>query len=219
MGRAHAVLGEAVLDLVLGLGEVDVDRQLALRRELGDPAQRLLADGVDRVRRQRRLISAPSDASATVEARGARLPRIARRPRRRASISGAPIVARRPASRTARAVASGCQYMSQKRAVPVRIISSAGEPRPPVDVLALELRLDRPDLLLQPAHQRQVAAVAAEQGHRRVGVAVDRARRSAPRPPRRSSRRRARARPRARAPRSRPPRSAARPPPRRASRS
>ena len=36
---------------------------------------------------------------------------------------GAPIVARTPASATARAVASGCQYMSQKRVVPERIIS------------------------------------------------------------------------------------------------
>ena len=36
---------------------------------------------------------------------------------------GAPIVARSPASATARAVASGCQYMSQKRVVPERIIS------------------------------------------------------------------------------------------------
>ena len=38
--------------------------------------------------------------------------------------SGPPTVALRPASRTAREVASGCQYMSQKRVVPVRIIST-----------------------------------------------------------------------------------------------
>ena len=40
------------------------------------------------------------------------------------SMSGAPIVARSPASATARAVAAGCQYMSQKRTVPPRIIST-----------------------------------------------------------------------------------------------
>ena len=49
----------------------------------------------------------------------------------------------------------------------------AGQARPPVDVLGIELRLDRPDLLPQPPHQRQVAAVAAEERHRGVGVAVD----------------------------------------------
>ncbi len=40
------------------------------------------------------------------------------------SISGAPITARSPASATARAVAPGCQYMSQNPTVPVRIISA-----------------------------------------------------------------------------------------------
>ena len=35
-----------------------------------------------------------------------------------------PIAARIPASATARAAAAGCQYMSQKRTVPVRIIST-----------------------------------------------------------------------------------------------
>ena len=88
-----------------------------------------------------------------------------------------------PASATARAVASGCQYMSQKRVVPVRIISSAGEPRAPVDVLGVELRLDRPDPLSQPGHQRQVAAAAAEERHRRVGVAVDAAAATSGAPP------------------------------------
>ena len=39
------------------------------------------------------------------------------------SISGAATVARRPASLTARAAASGCQYMSQNRTVPVCTIS------------------------------------------------------------------------------------------------
>src|SRR5262249_12319605 len=43
----------------------------------------------------------------------------------------------------------------------------------PVDILLVELRLDRPDLLLQPSHKRQVAAVAAEERHRRMGVAID----------------------------------------------
>ena len=51
----------------------------------------------------------------------------------------------------------------------------AGEPRAPVDVVVLHPLLDRPDVLGQPLHQRQVVGEAAKQGHRRVGVAVDEA--------------------------------------------
>ena len=47
-----------------------------------------------------------------------------------ASKSGAPIAARMPAASTARAVASGCQYMSQKRVVPLRIISAQARRAP-----------------------------------------------------------------------------------------
>ena len=83
----------------------------------------LLADRVDRVRgeggrdRRRRARRA---RSRLAQRRRAASPR--RRRRRRTAAP--PIVARRPASATARAVASGCQYMSQKRVVPVRIIST-----------------------------------------------------------------------------------------------
>src|SRR5262249_35463974 len=90
-----------------------------------------------------------------------------------------------PASSMARAVASGRQYMSQKRATPPRIISAQASRAPPAhhpgaaarpapeDVLGPDLAPDGPDLLLEPAHQRRVAAVTAEERHRRVGVAVD----------------------------------------------
>ena len=46
---ARSVLGEASLDLGHGLGEVDLHGNQVLLSELGDPAQRLLADRVDRV--------------------------------------------------------------------------------------------------------------------------------------------------------------------------
>ncbi len=49
----------------------------------------------------------------------------------------------------------------------------AGQAGAPVDVLGGQLRLGRPDVTLQPLHQRQVVGVAAEEGHRRVRVAVD----------------------------------------------
>ena len=40
-----------------------------------------------------------------------------------------------------------------------------------------QLRFQRPDPFLQPAHQRQVVADAAQQGHRRVRVHIDESRR------------------------------------------
>lgn len=38
------------------------------------------------------------------------------------------------------------------------------------------LGLHRPDVVLQPLHQRQVVSIAAEEGHRRMGMRVDEAR-------------------------------------------
>ena len=85
--------------------------------------------------------------------------------------------------------------MSQKRTVPGRDHLQAGEPRAPVDVLGARAALGRPDVALEPLHQRQVVGVAAKQGHRRVGVAVDQARDERQRRRRRSPRRPAAARP------------------------
>ena len=93
------------------------------------------------------------------------------------SISGAATVARIPASATARAAAGAMPVHVPEAHGPGPDHLEAREPRPPVDVLGFELPLDRPDLLLEPAHQRQVVAVAAEQRHRGVGVAVDQRRR------------------------------------------
>ena len=38
------------------------------------------------------------------------------------------------------------------------------------------LGLHRPDVVLQPLHQGQVVPIAAEEGHRRMGMRVDEAR-------------------------------------------
>ena len=127
-GGAQAVGGDALLDLLLGLGEVDLDRQPALGAELGDPAQRVLADRVDRVRGEGGGDRRP-EPGQLLEAAQRRLAACASASPSRSN-SGAPIVARRPASATARAVASGCQYMSQKRVVPVRIISAQASRAP-----------------------------------------------------------------------------------------
>ena len=48
----------------------------------------------------------------------------------------------------------------------------ARELRAPVDVLGLDLRLPRPDRLLEPRLQRHVVRVAPEERHRGVGVRV-----------------------------------------------
>ena len=74
-------------------------------------------------------------ASAT----STRSPQASRTPRLRiglqrglgpASISDVATVARNLASRTARPAASGCQYMSYKRTVPLRTISRQASPAP-----------------------------------------------------------------------------------------
>ena len=86
-GGAHAVGGDAVLDLLLGLGEVDLDRQPALGAELGDPAQRVLADRVDRVRGEGGRDRRPEPVQV-LEAAQRRLPHPA--PRRRRGRTAAP---------------------------------------------------------------------------------------------------------------------------------
>ena len=150
-----------------------MDRDLALGAELGDPAQRSLADHVDRVRGERGGDRRP-EAAEVLEAAQRRLPHprgvaVAveqRRPDRRphAGIGDGPRGRLRLPVHVPEAGGAGAGHLG------------AGQPRPPVDVLGVELRLDRPDPLFQPGHQRQVAAAAAKQRHRRVGVAVDQGR-------------------------------------------
>ncbi len=162
--------GEAVLDLPLGLGEVDLDRQVALGAELADPAQRLLADRVDRVRGEGGgdLRAVPGERARGCEGGLAQLLRAAVEVEERgADRRPDPGVADRTRGRlwvpvhVPEAGGAAAQHLG------------AGEASAPVDVLDGELRLDRPDLLFQPRHQRQVAAGTAEERHRRVGVAVD----------------------------------------------
>ena len=170
-GGADAVGGDAVAHLLLGLGEVDVDRQPALGGDLRGPAQQRLAGDVDRVRGERRPDPERLELLLQAEVLDRRrldLGDLLAEPEERPAD-------RRPQARVA-------DRARGRLRVPVHVPEvarpgadhlDAGEPRAPVDVLGLELRLDRPDLLLQPAHQRQVAAVAAEERHRRVRVPVD----------------------------------------------
>ncbi len=49
----------------------------------------------------------------------------------------------------------------------------AAELHPPMDILGRQLRLQGPDLLLQPRHQLHVVGVTPKEGHGQVGVGVD----------------------------------------------
>jgi hypothetical protein len=169
-GRPAAVFAEAVVDLRLRLREVDLDRRSRLGRELGEEGERLFADHVDRVRGERR-----GDRAAEP---GQQLEALARLGLR--ALRVAALVEHRRADRRPHPGVGDCTRGRLR--LPVHVPEAggagadhlqAGEPRAPVDVVGLELRLDRPDPLFQPGHQRQVAAGAAEEGHRGVGVAVD----------------------------------------------
>ena len=50
------------------------------------------------------------------------------------------------------------------------------EPRPKVDILPVELRLERPYLFGEPRHQRHIVGIASHQAHRNMVVQVDEAR-------------------------------------------
>jgi hypothetical protein len=169
-GRAQAVSLDALPHLVLGLGEVDVDRDPALSCAFGGPTQQPFADRVDRVGRQGGIDLRAIAGQLVEVAQGALLHRL------RLAVG----VEERTAD--SRAQAGVGDRARCGRRVPVHVPEArgagadhlqAGQAGGPVDVVGFELGLDRPDHLLQPAHQRQVAAVAAEKRHRRVGVAVE----------------------------------------------
>ena len=87
-----------------------------------------------------------------------------------------PIAARMPASSAARAAASGKKYMSLKQVTPPRSISAQASSVPScTNAGDTMLRLDRPDVVAQPVHQRAVVGQAAHQRHRRVRMQVDEA--------------------------------------------
>jgi len=62
--------------------------------------------------------------------------------------------------------------MSQKRTVPLRIISQHARRVPQVHRVVGQAFFRRPDLVAEPGHEREVSAVAAHQRHGGVRVAV-----------------------------------------------
>ena len=175
LDRADAVGGDAAVDLALGLGDVDLNRDAEPVRLAADPLQRRRRDRVDRMRSQRGRDQVTADLVELGEAgdRGS------------LQVIGAGRVAavdqRRPDGRPQAGVGDGARH---RTGLPVHVPEAhgagadhldAGEPRPPVDVRGGQLRLGRPDVPLQPLHQGQVVGVAAEERHRGVGMAVDEA--------------------------------------------
>ena len=172
-GWALAVVAKAVAHLALGLGEMDLDRDVELRAALGDPAKRVLGDRVDRVRGEGAVDAV--DAVQLVEALERVLakpaaPHVAGVDQRRPDRRSQPRVGHRPRGRR------GLPVHVPEAHRPAADHLDARQPRPPVDVVGVELGLGGPDLGLQPVHQRQVVAVAAKERHRRVRVGVDEAR-------------------------------------------
>ena len=99
-----------------GSGSAASPRPPARRSSAATPRRRCRSHAEQATGPRRRRM--PARASIVPSAASRRSP-----PSMPDSISGPPITARSPASQAARAVSAGCQYMSQKRAVPVRAIS------------------------------------------------------------------------------------------------
>ena len=154
---------------------MDVDRKAPRLGGLGHPPKGRLADGVDRVRGQRRLdqLGGLPDLLQAALGRLAEL-RLAGR---------VPDIDQRGADRRPNpGVLDGTRDRPRS---PVHVPKPhrpaahhlyAGEPRSPVHVLVVDARFDRPDHPLEPLHEGHVVAVASEQRHRRVRVPVDQAR-------------------------------------------
>ena len=169
------VRGHAILHLAFGLREMDVHADVTLRRQVGNPMQRLLADQVDGVRPQRGRdagtgVGEGIERPLGVGAQGIRL-------------AGVEAVDERECDR--RADAGVLDGAADGFGLPVHVPEphrpradhlDAREARAPVHVVGGELGLGGPDPVLEPRHQWKVVAVAAHQGHRRVRVAVDQAR-------------------------------------------
>ncbi len=168
-----AELAEAVLDLLSGLGDVNVDADLRLASGLDDPAKEMVRAGVGRMRPEHRDQQAPASVTPLPRELDGRL-------------QASPGVGEKPEqdARDVRPDAAVNHRTGGRLEVVVHVVEAGDAPadhlhdpqhRAPVDVLLLQLHLQRPDALLQPGLQRHVVGVAAQQRHRTVRVRVDEA--------------------------------------------
>ena len=175
--RPHAVGGQALVDLVVRLVDVDVYRQIELGAVGGHLLQGRIAGRVGRVRRQaegdQRIVA---DAVAQAEA----LLQVAVRV---GSVGGGEIdhdeaggdALMRRQGRLDRRAGEEIHVVEAGDAALQHL--DAGQPGAVLDELGRRpFRLGRPDVFLQPGHQRQIVGEAAQQAHRGVGVQVDQAR-------------------------------------------
>ena len=174
--RAPAILCDAIIDLLLGLGEVDVDPDPLFSRESGAPAEAFRRDRVDRVRTDG-CLDAWVSSCFYVGNEGLGRPDL-----------GFPLLR---APEVDEPVGEGCpephlidgircafheevHVVERDCAAPDHL--KAREFCPIVDIVAGEVSLKRPDLLGEPLLEWHIVGISPEKGHRGVGVGVDHAR-------------------------------------------
>ncbi len=92
------------------------------------------------------------------------------------SITIMPSAARMPLRSAARAAASGKKYMSLKQVTPAAQHLGAREQRAVLDEFGrYQAHFHRPDVVLQPVHERAVVGQPAHERHRRVRMQIDEA--------------------------------------------
>ena len=175
--RPAAVGGERVGDLLRGLVDVHMDRQLELVGERLHVAEALVRDGVGGVRGDR---EAEQRVALPAVACGQSLAQVVIGVAR---VRGGELQRDRAHDRAHARRGEGF-----RRGLGMEVHVAAGGDATPDHLgrceqgaVAHESRADvaalrRPDRLLQPAHQRQVVGDAAQQAHRGMGVEVDQAR-------------------------------------------
>jgi len=170
------VLRQAIPDLLLRLGQVDVDARAKLACLIADALKELLAARIDRVGAEDDLYAPVPRAIITLEhADGIAEEAL---PHLRAWCV-------QQAGREHGPEASLQHGLGHLPLVEIHIAEAggareghlkAGQERPPIDVLGLDACLHGPDVLPQPGVERHVLAQAPEERHGRVRVAVHQAR-------------------------------------------
>ena len=164
--------GEALLGLDGRLGQMEVDERVVIAGKVGRPLQQFAGDGVDGVRAE-----GVADAWAIGRRRG-----VATRDVAAAALGlfGSEVIETGLAEHSTEThlldgLGRGVElviHVEEGRRTAAEHLH-AGQLGAPIDVLVRQLRLIRPDGLLEPLHERHVVAVAAEECHGGMRVGVD----------------------------------------------
>ena len=173
--RALAMLLEATVDLVERLIHVHVDFRAALRRRLRDLLQIIERAGVDGMRSEHNRHSSVRLPMPFVEQR---------RPRVQSSVaveypdqSLTQHAAHAALVNDLRDLLHAWSVHVGERCRPRADHLDRRQRRAPINIGALHLRLDWPDMIIEPIHQRKVVGITPQQRHRRMGVRIDQSRR------------------------------------------